>query len=416
MRGFGVGGGGRQPQIPFGNDKQRASKLYANCCFALAAFAGVGGAGAVVVGDALGAAEEHEEQGFLGVHAVFGLVEDYGLGAVEDLVGDFGVAVGGEAVHEDGVWLGVEHEGFVDLVGFEDGGALGGLVLEAHAGADVGIDGVGSGDGFDGIVHEGDAAAGGFGDLDGLVDDLEFGGEAFGCGDGAVCAELCGGEDEGVADVVAVADVGEVETGCGAEALFEGEEVGDGLAGVFEVGEGVDDGDAGGGSHLGDGVVGVGAEDDEAHPALDVVGHIGEGFAFAEGGLGLVDEDGVAAEGVDGGLEGEAGAEAGLLEEHDELAGVEGVAEVFGVIFDGVGELHDGGHLLNGEVGDAAEVAAGEALGGFGEGGVGLDAELYGGLRGCCRFFFGGFVGHDYGFATHEIFLLLALRRRRLLH
>ncbi len=136
-----------------------------------------------------------------------------------------------------------------------------------------------------------------------------LGAKPLGRGDGAVCAELRGGEHEGVADVVAVADVGEVEALGGAEALFEGEEVGDGLAGMFEVGEGVDDGDAGAGGHLGDGVVGVGAEDDDGHPALDVVGHVGEGFAFAEGRLGLVDEDGVAAEGVDGGLEGEAGAE-----------------------------------------------------------------------------------------------------------
>ncbi len=56
-------------------------------------------------------------------------------------------------------------------------------------------------------------------------------------------AELRGGEHEGVADVVAVADVGEVKALRGAEALFEGEEVGDGLAGVLEIGEGVDDGD-----------------------------------------------------------------------------------------------------------------------------------------------------------------------------
>ena len=105
------------------------------------------------VGDAFGAAEEHQEEGFLGVHAVFGLVEDDGLGAVEHGVGDFGVAVGGKAVHEDGVGLRVGHQRFVDLVGLEDGGALGGFVLEAHGGADVGVDGVGSGDGFDGIVE-----------------------------------------------------------------------------------------------------------------------------------------------------------------------------------------------------------------------------------------------------------------------
>jgi len=228
------------------------------------------------VGGALGSAEEHEQESFLGVHAVFGLVEDGGLRAVENGVGDFGVAMGGEAVHEDGVGLRLGHEAFVDLVGLEDGGALGGLVLEAHGGADVCVDGVGSGDGFDGIVREGDAAAGGLGDLHGFVDDVELGCEALRRGYGAVGAELCGGEHEGVADVVAVADVGEAEAGCGAEALFEGEEVGDGLAGVLEIGEGVDDGDLGAGGDLGDGLVGVGAEDHDGHPALDVVGHVGE--------------------------------------------------------------------------------------------------------------------------------------------
>lgn len=163
--------------------------------------------------------------------------------------------------------------------------------------------------------------------------------------------------------------------------------------------------------------MGVGAEDHDAHPALEVAGHVGEGLALAEGGLGLVDEDGVAAEGVDGGLEGEAGAQGGLLEEHDHLAGVEGVAEVFGMGFDGVGELHDGGHLLHGEVGDGAEVATVEALGGFAEGGVGLNAEGCG----CCglageKLVSGvcGPAGHCDGFATHEFFLLPTMRRRRL--
>ena len=95
-----------------------------------------------------------------------------------------------------------------------------------------------------------------FGELDGLVDDVQVGLEALGGGYGHVDAEQSAGEHERVADVVAVTDVGEVEAFEGAEALFEGHEVGDGLAGVLEVGERVDDGDAcallG---HLGDGVV-----------------------------------------------------------------------------------------------------------------------------------------------------------------
>ena len=117
-------------------------------------------AAAAAVGDALCSAEQHQQQSFLRVHTVFGLVENDGLRPVEDGVRYFGVAVRGEAVHEDGVLLGVGHQGFVDLVGLEDRGALGGFVLEAHAGADVGVDGVGTGDGLDGVLHEGDAAAG----------------------------------------------------------------------------------------------------------------------------------------------------------------------------------------------------------------------------------------------------------------
>ncbi len=226
-------------------------------------------------------------------------------------------------------------------------------------------------------------------------------------------AELRGGEHQRVADVVAVADVGEAQALAGTEALFEGEEVGDGLAGMLEVGERVDDGDFGAGGHLGDGVVRVGAEDDDGHPALEVVSHVGERFALAEGRLGLVDEDGVAAEGIDCGLEGETRAKAGLLEEHDHLPGVERVAEVLGVILDCVSEFHDGSHLLHGEIGDRAEVAAGETLGGFAEGCVGLDAEGRGRLR-CGVVCLGRFGVHDYGFATHGIVLLPVQCRRML--
>ena len=74
--------------------------------------------------------------------------------------------------------------------------------------------------GLEGVVGEGDGASGAFGDLDGLVDDVELGLEALGGGYGDVCAEQRAGEHEGVADVVAVADVGELEAFDGAEALF----------------------------------------------------------------------------------------------------------------------------------------------------------------------------------------------------
>ena len=74
-------------------------------------------------------------------------------------------------------------------------------------------------------------------------------------------------------------------------------------------------------------------------------------------------EDRVAAEGIHRGLEGEARAERGLLEEEDHLPGVERVAEVVGVGFHGVRELENGDELLRREVGHGAEIAADEALG-----------------------------------------------------
>src|SRR6202012_979942 len=114
--------------------------------------------------------------------------EGDGLRAVEARVGDFSATVRGQAVHKGGARLCVAHELVVDLEGNEDGSAAGGLVLLAHGDADVGVDGVGAGGGLDGVVREGERAAGGLGDLDGLVDDVELGLEALGCGDGDVGA------------------------------------------------------------------------------------------------------------------------------------------------------------------------------------------------------------------------------------
>ena len=88
-----------------------------------------------------------------------------------------------------------------------------------------------------------------------------------------------------------------------AETLFQSEEVSQCLAGVFEVAEGIDHRYGCIFGHLSDGVVRIGAQHDQADPALEVARHVGEGFALAERRLGLIDEDRVAAEGVDSGLE-----------------------------------------------------------------------------------------------------------------
>ncbi len=92
--------------------------------------------------------------------------------------------------------------------------------------------------------------------------------------------------------------------------------------------------------------------------------HVGDGFALAERRVGLVDEDGVAAHGVDAGLKGEARAQAGLLKHQHHLLGVEGVAILARIALDVVAELENGAHFGAGEIGDGAQVLAGETRGG----------------------------------------------------
>ena len=64
-------------------------------------------------------------------------------------------------------------------------------------------------------------------------------------GDAEFQAELGAGDHQRAGDVVAVADVGEGESGEFAEVFLGGHQVGHGLAGVGVIGEAVDDGDGG---------------------------------------------------------------------------------------------------------------------------------------------------------------------------
>lgn len=158
-------------------------------------------------------------------------------------------------------------------------------------------------------------------------------------------------------DVVAIADVSEFEARPPAEAFVDGLDVGENLAGVVEIAEGVDDGDAGPAGEFLDGVLGEDAGDDAVGPAVEVAGDIGEGFAVA-------DEadlcDGTAAELLDGEVKGEAGAEGGFFEQEAEVASGEGVGEVGGAAFDLFGEGEEAGEFVDGEVEVGAEIGGEE--------------------------------------------------------
>ena len=95
-------------------------------------------------------------------------------------------------------------------------------------------------------------------------------------------AEARGEINQRMADVVAVADVGELESLQRAEFFFEREKIGQRLAGMKFVGERVDHGNVGRGGHFIEHALFVHARDDALHPALEVARHIGDGFAFAE--------------------------------------------------------------------------------------------------------------------------------------
>ena len=97
--------------------------------------------------------EQSVQDGFLHVHAIFGLVQDYGVRAIQNFRSYFEAAMGWEAVHEDGFRRGVRHQFGIDLIGLEDGVADFAFFFEAHAGPGIGVDALRAGHGFARIGH-----------------------------------------------------------------------------------------------------------------------------------------------------------------------------------------------------------------------------------------------------------------------
>ena len=52
--------------------------------------------------------EHHEQDGFLNVQAVFGLIEDNGLGRFHNLISDLLATFGGQAMHKERIGAGEE--------------------------------------------------------------------------------------------------------------------------------------------------------------------------------------------------------------------------------------------------------------------------------------------------------------------
>ena len=157
---------------------------------------------------------------------------------------DLLAAVSRQAMEEHGVRPGVGHERRGDLVGRQLGQLALGLGLLAHRDPDVGVDGVGTVDGLGRSGAERDRAARLRRGRMSPGHDVRIGHPLGRCRDGDMHPGQRTGFQQRVRDVVAVADVGELETTQFTEALPEREQVGQRLAWVMVVGQRVDDRDA----------------------------------------------------------------------------------------------------------------------------------------------------------------------------
>ena len=111
-----------------------------------------------------------------------------------------------------------------------------------------------------------------------------------------------------------------------AEALAQGEEVGEGLAGVLLVGEGVDDGNAGEAGVLLDDALAEGAHGDDIDVAGEDAGDVLDRLALAEAHLLRCEVEGLAAKVMHADLEADAGSQRRLLEEEGEVLALEQLA------------------------------------------------------------------------------------------
>ena len=100
------------------------------------------------------------------------------------------------------------------------------------------------------------------------------------------------------------------------------------------------------------------------HPvrvAVEDAGDVGGGLPLAEADFVAEEGYGMAAEPVDGHLEGDSGSIAGSLEDERQVSSAQWCAQVL-TLLGPPGELEDGVDLISTEVGDAEQVAAGEGV------------------------------------------------------
>jgi len=246
------------------------------------------------------------------MEAVLRLVPDGGALAVEHVGRDLLTRVGGQAVQHDRAVLGGGKQVGVDPERRQVGAAAIGLGLVAHADPDVGVDRIGAGSRVARVPRQLRLVA-----LFELV-------AGRGRDDHLDAGELPG-DRQRASDVVAVADVGEAEAGEVATALAQGEQVRQGLAGMVERRQRVDDRHLGSAGELGDRLVGARAD----HDRVDITGEdacrIADRLATRELQLVSPQDDRSRAQLGNADLKGDPRPRRGLLEDESDAAAGEGI-------------------------------------------------------------------------------------------
>ena len=134
-----------------------------------------------------------------------------------------------------------------------------------------------------------------------------------------------------MAGVIAIADVGDFQAAQISEAFFEGEEIGERLAGMIEVGKRVDHRNIGVGRELLERFLLENARDDAGDPAFEALGDVRNGFAFAEMRDGVIEKYGRAAQAGNADFESNARAQRRLFENQREEAAGERAAVTVGM-------------------------------------------------------------------------------------
>ena len=156
------------------------------------------------------------------MQAIFRLIEHDRARRIHDLVGDFKAAMRRQAVQENGVRRGLHHQPVVHLIAARKVSSRFGLfVLLAHAGPDVRVNGLRAGDGFFRLSEQLDLAAASPLPRAALrCDDFGVRLVTLRRGDAHLRAQPRAGDHQRMAHVIAVADVGELQSAHAAEFLL----------------------------------------------------------------------------------------------------------------------------------------------------------------------------------------------------